>query len=184
MAQTVAAQRGSTTVAGTGIAFLTLFTQSTGVATRVILNTLSARHDGSTLSRLALLINVNGSGNYSLVALKAGSSANRTVYSINMMPGSSYQPVGSAGNSSTNFYGDRWVIQGTQANRFVGTDIQNNRWELYGPEGIFQSSTGVSIDYVPSQFWMNNGDTLSLLAYNSNEYTTNIVYSFTTITET
>jgi hypothetical protein len=90
MAQTVAAQRGTTTVSGNGGTATTLFTQSTGTATRVILNSVVTKHSESNLDRMALCINVNGTGNLALVAIKQVADMGRSTYGLAMLPDSNY----------------------------------------------------------------------------------------------
>lgn len=185
MAQTIAAQRGTTTNPSDGSTMTTLFTQSSGIATRVILNGVSwtTTSGGSTINRMALLINVNGTGVYNLVAVKATSNAGRTAYGMNMMPDSrSSAPVTTTG-SSAGQYPDRWVMYSTFAGNYLGTNLAGGRWEQSGPNGGFAGMNDFAVDIVPSQFWMNSGDSLTLLTWNNNGYTASVVYSFTTITE-
>ncbi len=186
MAQTIAAQRGTTTNAGDGTTKTTLFTQSSGIATRVILNGVSAQSAGGTSAtfRISLVINVNGSGSFIPVAIRGNASAGRSVYGISMMPDSKTgEAVQSLGGSAGAYQPSRWVPATVSQPVYFGTEIQNNRWEWFGPVGSYSDALNNSIDYVPSQFWMNSGDTLSIITFNTNNRSADVVYSFTTITE-
>jgi len=185
MAQTIAAQRGTTTNASDGFTKTTLFTQSTGTATRVILNGVSAQSAGGTSAtfRISLVINVNGSGSFIPVAIKGNGSAGRSVYGLSMMPDSRNEAMTSVGGSAGSFYPNRWIPATVSQPVYFGTEIQNNRWEWFGPNGSYSTAVNEGIDYVPSQFWMNSGDTLSIITFNTNSRSADVVYSFTTITE-
>jgi hypothetical protein len=183
MAQTIAAQRGTTTVTGNGSASATLFTQSTGTATRVILSSVSAKHDEVTADFLtmSLLINVNATGNLALVAQKQASSSTNGRYGMAMMPGSNLYPYTSITSSSPTYL-DRWVQTQVGIKEYLGTTAYyRSNW--YGPNG--QSAQGylTSWDNVPSQFWINSGDSVIVKYWNSSANTVDILYSFTTITE-
>lgn len=183
MAQTIAAQRGTTTVTGNGSTSATLFTQSTGTATRVILNCVSTKHDEVTSDFLTmtLLINVNGTGNLAIVAQKQSSTSTNGRYGLAMMPGSNLHPVTTT-TYNTNPYVDRWVQAQVGVKEYLGTtSYYRSSW--YGPNGINNQGYLTSWDNVPSQFWMNSGDSLILKYYNSLSNTVDILYSFTTITE-
>lgn len=182
MAQTIAAQRGVTTVNGNGTTATTLFTQSTGISTRVILNSVAIKHDNGAMTRAALCINLNGTGNYACVALKSVSASGNDTYGLNMMPGSNVYPVQTSGNTGSP-YPDRWTLFASNFNAYLGSTLVNNRMAMNGPNGAFLGGNSICVDFVPSQFWMNNGDSLVLLHFNTNGYTADALYSFTTITE-
>lgn len=181
MAQTIAAQRGTTTVSGNGTTATTLFTQSTGIATRVILNSVVVKHDETVNSRMALCINVNGSGNYACVAIRAVSNTGNSSYGVNMMPGSNLYPVQTTTTNAAT-YVDRWIPFTVSSNHYLGSRV-NGGWSWAGPNGSIQGLASASADLVPSQFWMNSGDSLVLLHFNSAGFTADALYSFTTITE-
>jgi hypothetical protein len=182
MAQTIAAQRGTATVTSNGTTANTLFTQSTGTATRVILNSSAVKHGETQLDRMSLCINVNGTGNYACVALKGVSNTGNSSYGINMMPSSSYTPLTTTMTGSSS-YVDRWIQHAVNTNHYLGSTVANDRWSFAGPNGVSQTGGNVSVDYVPSQFWLNSGDSLVLFHFCSAGGTSDCVYSFTTITE-
>ena len=182
MAQTVAAQRGTTTVSCNGTSAITLFTQSTGIATRVILNSVTFRDNTTGNSpRMSLMINVNGSGNQTAVALMS-TPTGVPGSGLTMFPGCNPMPLTNI-TSNPQTYIDRWFIINTEASINLGENISNTRWSYVGPNGSSQTSGAGAIDYVPSQFWMNNGDSLVLRCHTGGSGTATVTYSFTTITE-
>lgn len=185
MAQTIAAQRGTTTVSGNGTTPTTLWTQSTGVATRVILNSVVMKHDTSFFSRFSLLLNVNGSGNYAAVAAKGVSNQTASSNGLIMMPGSMTPSMGSipTGQANTSLP-DRYIVATISGNTYLFTNMSNTRWRFYGPGSIVNTYENGCIDFVPQQFWMNSGDSLVAICHNSDSFTCDLLYSFTTITET
>ena len=182
MAQTIVAQRGTTTNIADGQTSTTLFTQSTGIATRVILNSVAIKHSEAQLTSMALCINVNGTGNLALVAIKTVANMGRSSYSLVMLPNSSYQRLSTITTSPAN-YVDSWAQFNSSANHYLGSRINSSRWEFSGPNGSYVNQGSTALDQVPSQFWMNNGDSLVILTFNSNNNITDVLYSFTTITE-
>ena len=182
MAQTIVAQRGSASVTCDGTTAVTLFTQSSGIATRVILNSVTFRDSSTGNSpRMSLMINVNGSGNQTAVALVSvptGISSS----GITMFPGGNPMPhTNITANPQT--YIDRWFIVNTEASINIGQNISNTRWNYAGPNGSTMTSGAGAFESVPSQFWMNSGDVLLARCFTGNSGTGTIVYSFTTITE-
>lgn len=185
MAQTIAAQRGTTTVSGNGSTATTLFTQSTGTATRVILNGVALKWDEATSGHCAmsLCVNVNGSGNYVCVGLRSTAYISSAMLGMSMMPGSSLYPVNTTPISSSVALTDRWTPYVNGVKAYFGSRLANGSWYFSGPGGINKSQQDSPTDFVPSQFWMNSGDSLVLIHINPAAYTADVVYSFTTITE-
>jgi hypothetical protein len=185
MAQTIVAQRGTTTNASDGVTKTTLFTQSTGIATRVIINSVSFVNPDGTSSgvRMSLMINVNGSGSFTPVALVGtNTTAGRALYGLSMMPGSAGGEIASTGTGATPFP-SRWVTAVASTASYLGNELANAKFEFSGPQGNAMSNTDSPVYIVPNQFWMNSGDVLSIVTWNTNNRSANVVYSFTTITE-
>lgn len=184
MAQTIAAQRGSTTVTCDGQTSVTLFTQSTGTATRVILNSVSwSTPNGTNYPRCSLMININGTGNETCVALLSSTNPSSSGGQT-MFPNSTYSPL--TGMQSTSNYISRWlpVNQSGSGSNMLGKNLTNGYWTIAGPNGATQASTEGSLEFVPSQFWMNSGDSLRFRCYRGGTTeSATIYYSFTTITE-
>ena len=184
MAQTIVAQRGSTTVTSNGTTSVTLFTQSSGIATRVILNSVSwSTPNGTNYPRCSLMVNINGTGNETCVALLGGthpsSSGGQTLF-----PSNTYSPL--EGMQATSNYVSRWTVTNMSgsASNMLGKNLQNGYWGFGGPNGATGTPNDSSIEYVPSQFWMNSGDSLVFRCYRGGTAeTANVYYSFTTITE-
>jgi hypothetical protein len=182
MAQTVAAQRGTTTVSGNGGTATTLFTQSTGTATRVILNSVVTKHSESNLDRMALCINVNGTGNLALVAIKQVADMGRSTYGLAMLPDSNYVRLSTTTTGAATYI-DSWVQYNSSSNIYLGSSVASGRYEFAGPNGSYQLQNSAPLDQVPGQFWMNSGDSLVILHFNQSNVTADVLYSFTTITE-
>lgn len=182
MPQVIAAQRGSTTVSTNGTSSVTLFTQSTGIATRVILNSVTFFTSvNSNLPRMSLCVNINGSGNNTCVAILGASDLSGT--GLTMFPNCSPFPLTNI-TASPNTYIDRWVPM-SQSAAGIGTDLTANQWRFAGPNGSSNQSAQAVIEYVPSQFWMNGGDSLVFRCFQTGSpVTATVLYSFTTITET
>lgn len=182
MAQTIAAQRGTTTVTTNGQTSATLFTQSTGTATRVILNSVSFKvPNGGTGPKMSLCVDLNNTGNETCVAFIAGCNTGSAIQGLTMFPNSSIAPIQTTTTSAAT-YADRWVL-GMQDNANFGTKI-TNVYSGLGPNGSAQSANNISVDLVPSQFWMNSGDVLKIRVFHAgSSETATITYSFTTITE-
>ncbi len=185
MAQTIAVQRGSTTVAGDGTTKTTLFTQSSGTATRVILVGASANTSGGTGINMAfgLQINVNASGAYLPVALIKGNG--QAIRYLNMFPAAS-----TTGNSS--FFGATagTLEQIMTSTPTIGSTTDGGFGANVAGSGQIQLAANVvptfsqtPINYVPAQFWMASGDVLVASVYISSGLTATIIYHFVTITE-
>ena len=82
MAQTIALQRGTTTVAGSGASSVTLFTQSGGTATRVILNQLSFYNStsASNQSSKVIVYLTSSGGQTSVIGFLFGSNGPNWAY--------------------------------------------------------------------------------------------------------
>ena len=185
MAQTIAVQRGTTTVASDGTSKVTLFTQSSGIATRVILVGVSANTSGGTGVNMALglNINVNAGGNYLPVALMKGN--NQSLRYLNMFPGAS-----TTGNSSF-FGGTAGTLEqimtstatvGSTTDGGFGANVAGNG-QIHLSGNVVPTFNQTPINYVPAQFWMASGDALTASVFLTSGYTATIIYHFVTITE-
>ena len=182
MAQTIAVQRGTTSVTADGVSRVTLFTQSSGTATRVILVGLSMNMPSGTGIRIAmsLTVNVNGTGNYLPIALISGNNGTSGRY-LNMFPnaasnssGSTFAPASAHSNSST-------IMSTNDGGNALTANVANTQIAL--PGNVTNNGSSDPINYVPSQFWMANNDSVSLLCYATSGYSANIIYHFVTVTE-
>ena len=182
MAQTISVQRGSTTVLGNGTTRTTIFTLSSGTASRIILAGLSfsAGTENQNNCTGSLLININGSGSYLPVLYKSVGAGSYRYWAV--------FPDTSASNN-----GGAKILNSAVSN-FVGTTLASDTLNGYAVN-IFNaqniSSAGnvggpgtVPTNYVPSNFWMANGDSLVVMAYlSSTAQTVTVLYHFIIVTE-
>lgn len=185
MAQTIAVQRGTATVVGNGTSRTTLFTQSSGTATRVILAGCSfgLSTGSSAYARMILTINMNGSGTYLPVAAIGGNSQSKRYHA--MFPNGTQAPLGNApiytGTTPSTVYGSSGYSIAGGAYQGYAENADDYILLLAQDQTLSSNSTPISI--VPSQFWMANGDSLTVQGYNVNSYTLNVAYHFITVTE-
>jgi hypothetical protein len=185
MAQTVALQRGTTTVSGTSTSTTTLFTQSGGTATRVIVNNLSFYSSTNAQQGLNIgFYNTSSGGQTSLVGYLYRPSAN-TCYSCQFLPYGSGSPfTGVPPGGTTNIYPSTPLLAGFTSNQDIGGTSPGSINFTYPSAG------NLIINGCPANFYMGPSDSLKIkatwyqIAGKSVNYgTVNISYSFTTITE-
>lgn len=186
MAQTIAVQRGTTTSTSDGTSRVTLFTQSSGIATRVILVGLSVNLSGTdTRLAMSLTVNVNGSGSYLPIAYIT-SNNNTTSRYLNMYPNGSSNHSGAIfAGSATGGGVSQSAASTVLSNLSGGTSATANPFGIQIALPFNNTNTGGSdpINYVPSQFWIGNGDLITFQCYTLNPLSASIVYHFVTITE-
>lgn len=165
MAQTIAIQRGASSVSNNTIT--TLFTQSGGTATRVIANMLTFYANTSGNGCNATLIHTSSGGGSHIVGYLGGSSGLvQTAIAVNGMSNAASW----IGNASGIAYGNTMIRGGSTA--YQGTLIQG-----------FPVSPASNVSYLPQNFWIGPSDTLSFGVYDSGWSTIQVAWSFTTITE-
>jgi len=193
MAQTVALQRGSTTVTSDGTSTVTLFTQSGGTATRVIVNNLaitfsSSINTGQVMS-IVFYLTQTGSQTVMLGLIRRTSNGNR---SFQFTPGvSTNSPFGNASSiynaaQPTTYLPTNPIIHGSGTN---GT--ASGAASTLSVTYCDTSSNGQTIvTLLNSNFYMGPSDLVGMKIYaattsgKSYVFTTaTISYSFTTITE-
>jgi hypothetical protein len=166
MAQTIAMQRGTGTTSGSASA--TLFTQSGGLATRVIVNGIALKV-ASTGTQYWTSINLISSGGGSmLLATAAWYSAGNQFTPLSTMANVAYSAGGATAPSALlNLSYDNNQV----GNQYVG-DTQPNQ--------IGRVNTGIGQGgAIALNFWMGPGDSILM----RNTTTCTYAYSFTTITE-
>jgi hypothetical protein len=180
MAQTVALQRGTGTLSTTGTTSVTLFTQSGGLATRVIFNQLTwYLNAGTSSAGMTAILCLNSSGGQSsVIALYRANSS--TMWGGNFvnknngnpMPRSIYNGSGMVMSTSSMYQ--------QSAAQAIGTNA--------GTVTINQGSS--YIDTMPTNFWIGPSDALTFKMSANNPagkgtspLTCTYSYSFTTITE-
>lgn len=184
MAQTVALQRGTTSVSANNTSSVTLFTQSGGTATRVILNSLNMTFSPNPNSgnvNVILIVTPSGGQSVVLGIIRSGSqnvaiqftpagSPNNQFLAVPIYAGNLYTPMPNITGNSTSGVGASNASS-------VGTTWTNN-------------STGLPINMVSPNFYIGPSDVVSMKAQatnvagkSSSTCTMSISYSFTTITE-
>ena len=184
MPQTIALQRGTTTVTGNGTDSVTLFTQSGGTATRVILNQLGAYFsaDFNQTTSVAVFHNVSGGQSF-LLGLLRDSDRRR---SCQFAPGAATNNAfaGNVGQTAAGTFEQRSMMPsiGSGGTSGVGSAAANAVViEYYGT-----TTANAKFAIFPSNFYMGPGDSISVKVLASTDdtaRTANISYSFTTITE-
>jgi hypothetical protein len=183
MAQTIALQRGTTTLTANGTDSVTLFTQSGGTATRVILNQLGASLSNVPNNAYMTLIHqVSGGQTFVLGILKYGSSGAR---SFQFAPGaSSANPFAAIPMlTSTSNSGGRAPTPIIHSDGSDGVaNIAPNIVSVTWPTGAAEDRYGM----LCSNFYMGPSDSLRIRCkadLGEGYPTATISYSFTTITE-
>tara|TARA_R110002126_G_scaffold70349_2_gene177137 strand:- start:80 stop:631 length:552 start_codon:yes stop_codon:yes gene_type:complete len=182
MAQTIALQRGSTTVAGSGGSSATLFTQSGGTATRVIINGLAIKNTTTSNGNAAYLgVAQSGGSVFWGVAIKSlGSSL--TIAGFDFYPGVSN--MSGAQRASTQFTQTGALVVGNNnANIFPANDNPASYTVLSTDNATAIISSQSSFENCPQQFWIGSGDAVVMRVFANTGGTITIGYSFTTITE-
>lgn len=177
MAQTIALQRGTTSVTADGT-IVTLFTQSGGTATRVILNQLSwylnaIQNSGSPT---AIVLHTSSGGQTSVLGYYR--RTNGSMYSGQFLIGGNNSAWNSTGAASTGNISSNPAMTGGSGG--MGNDQPSLEY----------SGTSTYTSSMPSTFYIGPGDSIKIKIYSSAGTgksfvyrTANIGYSFTTITE-
>jgi len=168
MAQTITIQRGTTTVSNGSNTLL--FTQSSGTATRVIMNMVSFYSSGQTSSPTLTVYMASSTGGGSIIGYW---KTNNNVWQGQLTPANNgYGPLQYGGNSGS------LPISG-QINANGGPQYLTN--ELTANVNFVSSSSNFS--YMPSNFYLGPSDSIRLGWYDNNGNSLTVAYSFTTITE-
>jgi hypothetical protein len=177
MAQTITVVKGTTACSwGTNSSATptqTIFTQSSGVAARVIVNSLELYGNSFDQAYVTFYI-TNGSTGVSSVIGMLRPGSNSSNYAFTMGNQSLTQTGSSAG-----------FVQGVSV-------IANATGNVYSsvastpPSGIqFYASQSPSVGgWFPGNFWIANGDSLIVRGYwNNSSATGSVFYNFTVVTE-
>jgi len=179
MAQTIALQRGTTTVTANGSSGATLFTQSGGTATRVIVNNLGFYFTTTPgQSDVYVVVYLTQSGGQQLVL---GRLYNQSPYKA-----AQFAP----GISTTNAF-ETNPANINAARNFGFTSSGTNGVASADAQSIsINAPSSTSMMQLNSNFYMGPGDSIAVKARGSSAsgksqvfQTLNISYSFTTITE-
>lgn len=170
MAQTIATQRGTGTA--TQNTNVTLFTQSGGLSTRVILNQLTLYATSSDWQYPQLqIVHLSSNGASSVIGyMRLGGTG---AYSMSMMAANNaLGPVQVGGNSGSTFMGG--VYYGNVANTWSGNTSPGNQ---------YQGGNGSYYSYMPSNYWIGPGDSIQIKWWDNASVSAVYGFSFTTITE-
>jgi len=180
MAQTIAMQRGTTTVTPDDATSVTLFTQSGGTATRVILNQLGFYFSSTPASGTvhAVVLHTVSGGQTFMLGILRDPDRRRSyqfppgAFTNNAFTGSATQTAASSSAVWSNFP----ILSGTGSAGVGSSDASGV---------ILDYTTGTSAKYsmMPSNFYIGPSDSISMKILATGPTTANISYSFTTITE-
>lgn len=168
MAQTISAQRGSTSIAAN--TFTTLYTNSASGSSRVIINAFGLFTTTGDVTFIAGgLFLTNSAGGFSIPVALARTTVSSQYCQI-YVPGTT--PVGNANS--------------TQAGQVVFINISNQSstnpnemiWNYAG------ATTTTAYAYCPKSIWMGPSDVLSVRQTNGNGANMTANYNFTVILET
>lgn len=184
MAQTIALQRGSTGVTWDGTTLTTLFTQSGGTATRVIVGGVSAHSSVSSPLSMGMFVKQSGASVYTMVAFKSTSSGG-TSFSLDFFGGSTINNPFGQRASTANMTSSSSVIAGNASATYTALQNFNGILLAGGDAANYLGGTSSNYDVCPQQFWIGSGDSVVMKFFNFNNTaaTGNVGYSFTTITE-
>lgn len=178
MPQTIALQRGTTTVsAAGGNSSVTLFTQSGGTATRVILNQLGIFFSSNPTDNVRAAVFHNSNGGQSTLLGYLTDNGRRQ--SCQFTPAANDPFSGNVGQTSTNAFKQRPRLPVIASSAATGigsggaTSIQIEYYET--------TDSNFYYAIIPSNFYIGPGDSISMKIEAGP--TANISYSFTTITE-
>jgi hypothetical protein len=170
MTQTVATQRGTTSMTSGGSS--TLFTQSGGLNTRVIFNMMTFFLDGSGSAVAITITHTSSAGGSGVIGyLYANSTKNGCFFPAN----NAVSGVQTVMNSTTAF-----ALQGiiTGGTGYIGATAANSVSLLAGSQGLTPNAS-----YLPSNYYIGPSDTISVRMYDANGNSGTFAYSITTITE-
>lgn len=188
MPQTIALQRGTTSVTSDSSSVVTLFTQSGGTATRVIVNNLGVYF--TTLPNsgsVSMLLYISQSGGQDMVIGQLSTSDRTRSYQFlaGSSTNNSFMGVGLSQSSSSN----NNVVPSTPQIRSTGSNgvASANANQI---SVVYSSLSTTQLAVLNSNFYMGPSDSIKMKIQASVtsgksviSTTGNISYSFTTITE-
>lgn len=183
MAQTIALQRGSTSITWNGTTAYTLFTQSGGTATRVIIGGVSAYSTNNGSINMAMFVKQSGTSNYLTIGYKGVGTASSS-NSLDFYGGSAITPLPAQPASTNNSAGGTPILVNSNGGFFGAGDISNTAVQAINSQ-FSNSNSFFQFEVCPQQFWIGPGDSVVMKFFNySSAAATGIVaYTFTTITE-
>jgi hypothetical protein len=175
MPQTIATQRGQVNVDTDGASETTLFTQSGGLGTRVIMNQLAGfttSGGGSTMR--PMLIYTSSSGFKTVLMRIDGASVTQWQFISGGLDSFAYA---TAGGGTNTLIGGTPYISGQSQSQQMGANNPSN----VNPQSQISGGSMVGA----TNFWIGPGDAISIkVQRNSGTVTCTVAFCFTTITET
>lgn len=175
MPQTISVVKGTVACNWTSNAITapqqTIFTQSTGISTRVIINSLELQSTQYGVAALQFFL-VNGTTGFaSLMGILQTGGRPSSNFALLQQPGITGNSYGTTQASSAGFV--------FQENYTVRTSLSTSI-----PESVqyWPPASGAQAGYLPTNFWIPNGDSLTVRGYWGGG-TGNCYYNFTLITE-
>jgi hypothetical protein len=187
MPQTVALQRGTASLTWNGTTQHTLFTQSGGIATRVVIGGISFTSSSDGPLSIMLVVRLAGSASNTVTVAFKGTSTRRNPTAIDFVPGVS--PNSSAQRPSTvETTSGQTVLAYTSANNQLSGSSSYNIQSVSATGADSATDTGstsFNYEYCPLQFWIGPSDIVSVKVfnYNASGATGTVAFNFTTITE-
>jgi hypothetical protein len=180
MPQTIAMQRGSTAASFNNTRY-TLFTQSGGNATRVIINAITVWSGGGFGGWGNMMLQVQNSGTsvYLPIAIKmSGAAINPSA--MTFIPETVGMNTGGQKPSSTDTLTGQtlWYPDGSDWPSAGGMTIQGAGTNAASANG------NSAYEFCPRNFWIGSGDSVILQVKGSSNPSGTMGWSFTTITET
>lgn len=186
MAQTIAIQRGELSLVWND-ALYTIFTQSTGTATRVIFGGMNCYSGGSPGANVGMMTFIQNSAanRWTPVSVWSASKTSGQICGFLTFPSqsSTFRQSYSGSNILQTNAGNSI---GSQSNTgYIGGNSLGSV-NMYGGgsnTGGFPFGTVGNMDQQPAQFWMGSGDSLVIRVVSSSSSAAYLAYNFVTITE-
>lgn len=185
MPQTIALQRGTTTVTADSSSSVTLFTQSGGLATRVIVNQLCMSFDSTVddIQTTAAVYHESSGGQTSMIGLFRRVDAT-TMRALQF-------PVGAFTNN--NWEGAPFPSNSESSARLPIIFQGNAIGDMFNTspnsiQVVYSNPVNIRFAVLPSNFYIGPSDSIKMkiraFSTSTGATTATISYSFTTITET
>jgi len=184
MAQTIALQRGSTSITWNGTTHYTAFTNtSSGTATRVIMGGVSAYANNTDALAMAIYVKQSGTSNYIPVAYK-GTGTGVANASLDFYSGCDARPLQSLLAGTGEMMSNPFPSGNTNGS-YTGAATLYNVNVNYNQTQARMDSNRFAMELYPQQFWIGPSDVVSMKFINgsSGNYTGAVAWTFVTITE-
>lgn len=179
MAQTITLQRGTASMTLNGTTKYTLFTQSGGTATRVIINGVAVKANNARAGiMLGVFVQQSGGGFWTVALKITNNSAN--VANLDLQRGQ-MALASSTGGGGTSTSGSA-LVGGSTGGSFYG-DQNMVTGNVFGATTSATMYSNSQYECCPNEFYIGPSDIVYLKAHNPFGDAGDYVYSFTCITE-